>query len=265
MSPSSTELYYSKLNTSVREALGGLHSADCIIRSVDFEEIAQLQTADRWDDAGELLGQAAAGLEAGGAEVLILATNTMHKVAPAIKRSITIPFIDIFSATAAAVVDAGCSRPLLMATAYTMEQDFCLDRLREAGLSPVVPNAEDRAAIHRIIFDELCKGAENGVFLLRFISLLCLSRACVSRQIDRFSQEISKKRDVSAGEIHEESRTVYETIAARYLAAGADSVILGCTEVGMLLHEGNVEAEVFDTAMIHCGTALTFALPPTQE
>jgi aspartate racemase len=134
MSPSSTELYYSKLNTSVREALGGLHSADCIIRSVDFEEIAQLQTADRWDDAGELLGQAAAGLEAGGAEVLILATNTMHKVAPAIKRSITIPFIDIFSATAAAVVDAGCSRPLLMATAYTMEQDFCLDRLREAGL-----------------------------------------------------------------------------------------------------------------------------------
>ena len=181
MSPSSTELYYSKLNTSVREALGGLHSADCIIRSVDFEEIAQLQTADRWEDAGELLGQAAAGLEAGGAEVLILATNTMHKVAPAIKRSITIPFIDIFSATAAAVVDAGCSRPLLMATAYTMEQDFCLDRLREAGLSPVVPNAEDRAAIHRIIFDELCKGAENGVdsfccvFPIMSVPSLCVS------------------------------------------------------------------------------------------
>ena len=264
MSPSSTELYYSKLNTSVREALGGLHSADCIIRSVDFEEIAQLQTADRWDDAGELLGQAAAGLEAGGAEVLILATNTMHKVAPAIKRSITIPFIDIFSATAAAVVDAGCSRPLLMATAYTMEQDFCLDRLREAGLSPVVPNAEDRAAIHRIIFDELCKGAENGVFLLRFPYYVCPEPVCLGKLIV-FSQENSKKGDVSAGEIHEESRTMYETIAARYLAAGADSVILGCTEVGMLLHEGNVEAEVFDTAMIHCDTALTFALPPTQE
>lgn len=108
MSPSSTELYYNRLNTVSRETLGGLHSADCLIRSVDFQAIATLQTEDNWEEAGELLGEAAAGLEAGGAEVLILATNTMHKVAPAIQAAITIPFIDIFSATAEAVVGAGC-------------------------------------------------------------------------------------------------------------------------------------------------------------
>jgi len=142
-------------------------------------------------------------------------------VAPAIREAISIPFLDIFAVTAEAVVGAGCARPALMATAYTMEQDFCLGRLREAGLAPVVPAAAERAEIHRIIFEELCKG-------------------------------ITK----------DESRRTYEAIAAGLLEeGGADGVILGCTEVGMLLNEGNVAAPVFDTTIIHCDATLAAALP----
>jgi aspartate racemase len=216
MSPSSTELYYNQLNTKTRAQHGGLHSADCLIRSVNFAEIAALQTAGDWETAGEQLATAARGLEAGGAELLVLATNTMHKVAPEIKAAISIPFLDIFSCTAEAVVAKGCRRPALIATAYTMEQDFCLARLREAGLEPVVPNATERAIIHRIIFDELC-----------------------------------------IGRVTEESRRAYEGIARELLRnRGADGVILGCTEVGMLLNQGNVDAAVFDTTSIHVDAAL---------
>eukprot|EP01047_Picozoa_sp_COSAG01_P014234 COSAG01_NODE_689_length_14220_cov_363.812903_14_plen_351_part_00 len=220
MSPSSTELYYRKLNSGVRDRLGGLHSADCIIRSVDFAEIEALQSAGEWEVAGERLAAAARGLEAGGAELLLLATNTMHKVAPAITSATTVPFLDIFSCTADAVLRAGCHRPALMATRYTMEQKFCTGKLIDAGLHPVVPDAEARAEIHRIIFDELCVGTVTAKSRRRFEAI---ARDLVTR-------------------------------------CGADSVILGCTEIGMLLHAENVDAPVFDTTELHCEAALNFAV-----
>lgn len=219
MSCESTALYYARLNAQTRARLGGLHSADCLIRSVDFARIEALQAAGDWEAAGAALAQAAAGLEAGGAELLILATNTMHKVAPAIEAAVSIPFLHIADATAAALRDAGMQRPGLMATAYTMEQDFYLSRLRAAGLEPLVPGAQDRADTHRIIYEELCRG-----------------------------------------EIREESRIRYEEIAAQLRIDGADSLILGCTEVGMLLSAANSPLPVFDTTLIHCDAALDAAL-----
>ena len=218
MSPSSTELYYRQLNDKCRLHRGGLHSADCLVRSVDFAHIAELQQQGNWELAGSRLAEAAKGLEVGGAELLVLATNTMHKVAPAIKDAITIPFLDIFSCTAEAILKAGCSRPALIATAYTMEQDFCLGRLREVGLDPRVPGPEDRETVHRIIFEELC-----------------------------------------IGKVVQESSETFQEITRGLLEKGADSVILGCTEVGMLLNEHNVNAPVFDTTIIHCDAALAVA------
>ena len=158
MSCESTALYYRRLNAEARRILGGLHSADTIIRSVDFATIEKMQKQNQWSAAGDVLADAAAGLERGGAEVLILATNTMHKVAPRIKRAVDIPFIHIADATAEAIHKAGFSRPGLMATAYTMEQTFYIGRLEDSGLNVVVPNAEDRATVHEIIFEELCMG-----------------------------------------------------------------------------------------------------------
>lgn len=219
MSCESTALYYARLNDQARAALGGLHSADCLIRSLDFADIEALQASGDWDAAGAMLAGAARGLEAGGAELLILATNTMHNVAGAIEGAVSIPFLHIADATAAALIAAGCTRPGLMATAYTMEQDFYLSRLRAAGLDPIVPGAADRAETHRIIYDELCRG-----------------------------------------EIRDASRTAYEGIAGRLADAGADGLILGCTEVGMLLSPANSPLPVFDTTLIHCDAALKAAL-----
>lgn len=219
MSCESTALYYARLNDQARARLGGLHSADCLIRSLDFAAVEALQARGDWDAAGALLADAAKGLEAGGADLLILATNTMHKVAGAVETAVSIPFLHIADATAAALIAAGCTRPGLMATAYTMEQAFYLDRLRAAGLSPIVPGAADRADTHRIIYEELCRGI-----------------------------------------IRPESRAAYEDIAARLQDAGADGLILGCTEVGMLLSPANSPLPAFDTTLIHCDAALAAAL-----
>ncbi|MDJ0629241.1 MAG: aspartate/glutamate racemase family protein [Rhodobacter sp.] len=219
MSAASTALYYDRLNTQARARLGGLHSADLLIRSVDFAEIEAMQASGDWDDAGRALNAAALGLQAGGAEILILATNTMHKVADAMLDGITIPFLHIAGATAAEITEAGLKRPGLMATAYTMEQSFYTDGLRAAGLDPLIPGPEDRAETHRIIYDELCK-------------------------------DILRK----------DSRAAYEGIARRLAEAGADCLILGCTEVGLLLNDGNVPVPVFDTTRIHCDRALDMAL-----
>lgn len=219
MSAASTALYYEALNRGVRARLGGLHSAEVLIRSLDFAVIEALQAAGDWDAAGQVLNRAARALEAGGAELLILATNTMHKLAEPMMAGVAIPFLHIADATAAAIRAAGLSRPGLMATAYTMEQAFYTGRLRAAGLTPLLPGPDDRAETHRIIYEELC-------------------------------------RDV----VSEASRAAYEAIAARLAAAGADSLILGCTEVGLLLHAGNVPVPVFDTTQIHCAAALDAAL-----
>ncbi len=219
MSCESTRLYYDRLNAEARRRLGGLHSAECLIWSVDFAEIAALQSAGAWPVAGARLAEIARRLEAAGAGVLILATNTMHKVAPAIEAAVSTPLLHIADATAAEIRRAGLARPGLMATAYTMEQEFYTGRLRAAGLEPLIPDAEDRAETHRIIFEELCRGV-----------------------------------------IREESRAAFRAIAARLAARGADALILGCTEVGLLLGPDDVPVPVFDTTLIHADAALEAAL-----
>ncbi|AGT07195.1 aspartate/glutamate racemase family protein [Paracoccus aminophilus] len=219
MSAASTQIYYRTLCDLTRDRLGGLHSPELLIRSLDFAPIAALQAAGDWAGAGRILNREALALQRGGADLLLLATNTMHKLAPEMMAGVTVPLIHIADATAAAIRGQGLRRPGLMATAFTMEQSFYTDRLAAAGLAPAIPKPEDRAQIHRIIYDELC-------------------------------------RDL----VTDESRARFEEIAARLVADGADSLILGCTEVGMLLHQGNVVVPVFDTVAVHCQAALEAAL-----
>lgn len=219
MSAESTALYYRRLNEEARRRLGGLHSAECVIWSVDFARIETLQASGEWDRAGAELARIAVALDHAGAAVLLIASNTMHKVADAVRQATRVPLIHIAEATAARITAAGLKRPGLMATAYTMEQDFYTSALKAAGLEPVVPGAPDRAETHRVIYEELCRGI-----------------------------------------VREESRRAYEGIARRLIRAGADCLILGCTEVGMLLDEGNVPAPVFDTTLIHADAALEAAL-----
>ncbi len=220
MSAESTAHYYALLNEHVRNRLGGLHSAEVIIWSVDFADVAAMQRRGEWDLAGKKLAQIAYRLERVGADVILLATNTMHKVADAITETIDVPFIHIADATAEQIKAKGFKKPGLMATSYTMEQDFYKGRLQDKhGLDVVIPNEVDRAETHRVIYDELCKGVTM-----------------------------------------EASRTSFERIGHRLVAAGADCLILGCTEVGMLLNSKNVTVPVFDTTKIHVAAAADFAL-----
>jgi aspartate racemase len=220
MSAESTAHYYAHINAEVRRRLGGLHAAELILWSVDFAEIAALQEVGDWPAMGRQLAAIAKKLEKAGAEAIVLATNTMHKVAPAITAAISVPFIHIADATATAIKQAGLKRPGMMATAYTMEQDFYIGRLRDQhGLHVIVPEAADRAETHRIIYAELCKGI-----------------------------------------VSESSRKSYEAIAQRLNDRGCDCLILGCTEVAMLLNAKNVPMPVFDTALIHAQAAVDFAL-----
>ena len=221
MSAASTQLYYAELCRLTRDRLGGLHSPELLIRSLDFAEIEALQSRAAWDEAGARLNREAKALERGGADFLVLATNTMHKLAEHMMEGVGIPLLHIADATAAEVLRNGFARPGLMATAFTMEQGFYTERLAAVGLEPVIPNAEDRTETHRIIYDELCK-------------------------------EIVK----------DESESRYVAIANRLRDAGADSLILGCTEVGLLLNARNAPLPVFDTTLIHCAAALEEALKP---
>ena len=200
--------------------LGGLHSADCLLRSVDFFDVERLQSSGAWGRAGELLAREAAGLEAAGAEVLVLCTNTMHKVAPAIEAAISIPFVHIADATADAVKSAGVARVGLLATGYTMEQDFYVGRLREAhGLDVVVPEADDRALVHRVIYEELCVGV-----------------------------------------VRDESRDQYRRVMQDLAERGAEGILLGCTEIDLLVDQSDSSVPVFDTTRIHAEKAVDLAL-----
>lgn len=219
MSAESTLLYYRELCELTRSRLGGLHSPELLIRSVDFAKIEDLQMKGDWGAAGEILNHEAKLLQAGGAELLILATNTMHKLADQMMIGVELPFIHIADATAKAIMTAGLCRPGLMATAFTMEQSFYIGRLTAAGLRPLVPPEDDRAETHRIIYEELCRGITT-----------------------------------------QDSESAYVGIAERLVEEGADCLILGCTEVGMLLNSGNVSVPVFDTTLIHCASALDLAL-----
>lgn len=219
MSAASTQLYYAEMCRLTRDRLGGLHSPQLLIRSLDFAEIEMLQAKGDWDQAGEILNREAGALDRGGADFIVLATNTMHKLAAEMMAGVGVPLLHIAEATAAAICASGCARPGLMATAFTMEQSFYTDKLVQAGLEPVLPNARDRAETHRIIYEELCK-------------------------------------DITTPE----SEAEYVSIADRLVTAGADSLVLGCTEVGMLLNAGNVSVPVFDTTRIHCEAAIDLAL-----
>jgi len=218
MSATSTQIYYRELCRLTNERLGGLHSPELLIRSLDFAGIEALQAAGNWDKAGDILNAEALALQRGGADFLILATNTMHKLADRMMQGLSLPLLHIADATAAVVRGKGLRRPGLIATAFTMQQSFYLDRLIAAGQDPIVPEATDRADAHRIIYEELCRGVTTP-----------------------------------------ESEARFAAIAARLVERGADAVILGCTEVGMLLNEGNVSVPVFDTTLIHCEAALDFA------
>lgn len=219
MSAASTQIYYRELCNRTRERLGGLHSPELLIRSLDFAGIEALQASGNWQQAGEILNREAKGLERGGADFVVLATNTMHKLVEQMMEGVGIPMLHIADATAARIREQGLCSPGLMATAFTMEQDFYTGRLVAAGLVPIIPQAADRATTHRIIYEELC-------------------------------------RDV----VTEESRACFVAIAQRLVDRGADCLILGCTEVGMLLNQGNVSVPVFDTTLVHCDAALSLAL-----
>lgn len=219
MSAESTALYYRELNRLVRERLGGLHSAELLIRSVDFAPIAALQARDDWAATGALLAEAARRLEGAGAEAIILATNTMHLNADAIRAAIGVPFLHIGDATAAALTARGVKRPLLLATRFTMEESFYRERLETFGLAPMIPGDGARERLHAIIYDELCQGV-----------------------------------------IDVASRTAVMAMIERGRAEGADGVIFGCTELGLLLEAEAVGLPVVDSALAHVTAALDFAL-----
>jgi aspartate racemase len=224
MSFESTAIYYRLINEDVRVGLGGHHSAKLILWSVDFAEIEALQRVGDWDAAGAALAEAARRLEGAGAEAIVLATNTMHTVADAIAGAVRVPLLHIADATAAAVKRAGCRRPLLLATRYTMEQDFYRGRLAAQGVETMIPVEPDRTAVHEIIYGELVQGV-----------------------------------------VSEASRARYLDIVEAGRRAGADSVILGCTEVGMLIAQRDAAVPVFDTAVEHARAAVAFAVGSMKE
>jgi len=219
MSWESTRVYYELVNRGVQARLGGLHSARVILSSLDFAPIAALQRDARWHEAGELLAREAERLERAGADIVALATNTMHKCADQVIAALSVPFLHIADPLIARLRAEGRKCPLLLGTRFTMEDRFILDRLEAAGLQPSVPDAEDRAAVHGIIYDELCKGI-----------------------VSQAAQAAAKK---------------WVSVAA---AGGADSVILGCTEICLLIAPGSVELPVYDTAAIHAEALVDYAL-----
>jgi aspartate racemase len=220
MSWESTAIYYRQLNRLVRERLGGHHSAALILCSVDFAPIAALQGEERWDEAFEPLVEAARRLEAAGADALMICANTMHLQADKIAAAVKIPLIHIADATADALKRAGVRRPLLLATRFTMEKDFYRARLRSHGADAAIPDAEERARLHAIIYDELVQG-----------TVAPASKRAVLAMIER-----ARERD------------------------GIDGVIFGCTEIGMLLAPEDAILPVFDTALLHVRAGADFAL-----
>ncbi len=220
MSWESTVTYYQLLNRLTRDRLGGLHSAKCLLWSFDFDDVAKAQAEGNWDRATDLMIDAARNLEKGGADCLVICTNTMHKMAEDIQAAVDLPLIHIADATAPAIKAAGSVSPLLLATAYTMEQDFYKGHLRtNHGLEVRIPDEEDRAEVHRIIYDELCRG-----------------------------------------DIRPQSKKAYLDIVERAVSAGADGVIFGCTEIGLLVSEADFAVPSFNTTALHAAAALDFAL-----
>ncbi|HBD19038.1 MAG TPA: aspartate racemase [Arenimonas sp.] len=220
MSWESTLPYYRLANEAVREALGGLHSARLVLYSVDFAEVERMQREGRWDDAGRLLGDAGKALRAAGAEALVLCTNTMHKVAADIEAISGLPLLHIADPTAAAIRAAGLARIGLLGTRFTMEGEFYRRRLEEKhGLEVLVPDDGDRELVHRVIYDELCRGR-----------------------------------------IEDASRAAYLAVIDRLAARGAQGIVLGCTEIGLLVSPADTALPLFDTTALHARGAVAWAL-----
>ncbi|MGF1508999.1 MAG: aspartate/glutamate racemase family protein [Myxococcota bacterium] len=220
MSWESTVLYYQTINRIVCERLGGLRSAPLLLYSFDFQEVEELQRSGQWSRAGELLTRFAQVLETAGAELLVLCTNTMHRVAPQLEAGLSIEFLHIADATADRISAAGIRRVGLLGTRFTMEQAFYRGRLEEQhGLEVIIPSEPHRMSVHRIIYEELCRGR-----------------------------------------VLEASRSAYRRIASELIDRGCEGIILGCTEIGSLLRPSDVDAPLFDTARIHAEAAALHAL-----
>lgn len=220
MSWESTLPYYRQINEGVRERLGGLHSARLVLYSVDFADIERLQHEGNWDAAGQMLARAAQALQRAGADFLVLATNTMHKVAPAIEQVAELPLLHIADPTAEAIRAAGLRRVGLLGTRFTMEQKFYRQRLEQHhGIEVLIPDAQGRQTVHDIIYDELCQG----------------------RVLD-------------------DSRQRYRQVIAELIDRGAEAIILGCTEIGLLVSAEDSSVPLYDTARLHALAAVEQAL-----
>ncbi len=224
MSWESTLTYYTRINTGIRNALGGLHSAKIILYSVEFSEIERLQNLGQWDKAGELLGYAAKKIESAGADCLLICTNTMHKIAEVVEAEISIPLIHIADATAQAVRNRQMTGVGLLGTRFTMEDDFYRGRLeKKFGIDVYIPEDKERAMVHRVIYDELCCGTISDD-----------SRKAFIREVERMAEK------------------------------GAQAVILGCTEISLLIRQQDTAVPLFDTTAIHADAAVQFALSPSD-
>lgn len=220
MSWESTASYYKALNEGVKSRLGGLHSAKICLYSVDFDEIEKLQHQGKWSETALILAEAAKSVERGGADFLMICTNTMHKVVPEIESQISIPILHIADATAESLVQDGVTKVGLLGTRFTMEQDFYKGRISEKfGIDVVVPTADEQTVVHDIIYQELC-----------------------------------------LGEIKTESRDRYLKIIANLHAQGAEAVILGCTEIALLVKQSDTTVPLYDTTEIHAAHGVEWAL-----
>ncbi|TKE97407.1 aspartate/glutamate racemase family protein [Vibrio kanaloae] len=219
MSWESTMSYYKSINEGVKATLGGLNSAKVCMYSLNFDEIEKLQHQGRWADTADILSDAALSVEKGGADFILICTNTMHKVVPEIEEKITIPILHIADTTAQKLIEQGAQKVGLLGTAFTMEQDYQKGRLTDKfGIDVVIPDESDRKQVHNIIYQELCRG-----------------------------------------EVKEESRTIYSQIIKKLSQQGAQAVILGCTEIALLIQQQHTDVPLFDTTAIHAEAAVRLA------
>ena len=219
MSWESTVTYYKIINEVIKEKLGGLHSAKCVLYSVDFQEIEECQANGDWERSGEILGEAAYNLEKAGADFIVICTNTMHKVVNQIKEKISIPILHIAEMTAEKILEKGLKNIALLGTKYTMEQDFYKSKLIEKGINVIIPDKNDIEIINEVIYDELCLGTINS-----------------------------------------DSKKKFLEIVDKLRSKGAEGIILGCTEIGLLIKNEDTDVPLFDTAIIHAEQAAMYSI-----
>ena len=219
MSWESTATYYKIINETVKEKLGGLHSAKCILYSVDFQEIEECQANGNWEKSGEILGEAANNLEKAGVDFIVICTNTMHKVVNQIKEKISVPILHIAEMTAEKILEKGLKNIALLGTKYTMEQDFYKSKLIEKGINVIIPDKNDIETINEVIYDELCLGTINFNSKKKFLEI-----------VDKLRSK------------------------------GAEGIILGCTEIGLLIKNEDTDVPLFDTAIIHAEQAAMYSI-----